>query len=87
LPKWEEIKVEIQNLQPNRILAAMSFADLDLLRPDLVEVDLPIRYRLAEANQEISAAFFLNAGMAPRLRDIGRRQGGDRASNMRDQLG
>jgi len=48
----------------NRILAALSVADRTLLRPDLEAVDLPLRYRLAEANQKISSAFFIETGMA-----------------------
>jgi CRP-like cAMP-binding protein len=48
----------------NAILRYLSSADRDLLRPGLEPVDLPVRFRLAEASRPIDAVYFLEAGVA-----------------------
>ena len=48
----------------NAILRYLSGADRDLLRPTLEPIDLPIRFRLAEASRPIDAVYFLEAGVA-----------------------
>jgi CRP-like cAMP-binding protein len=48
----------------NGILAALPPDDLDLLRPRLEPVDLPLRIRLAAANQTIEHVYFPEAGIA-----------------------
>ena len=48
----------------NAILSYLSGADRDLLRPNLEPIDLPVRFRLAEASRPIDAVYFLEAGIA-----------------------
>jgi CRP-like cAMP-binding protein len=48
----------------NAILSYLSGADRDLLRPTLEPIDLPVRFRLAEASRPIDAIYFLEAGVA-----------------------
>lgn len=49
---------------PNRLLAALSRRDFDLLEPHLVEVDLPVRKSLERPNRRITAAYFPEDGIA-----------------------
>lgn len=48
----------------NRILAGLSGADLALLAPGLVDVDLPTRKMLEARNRRIEFVYFLESGMA-----------------------
>jgi CRP-like cAMP-binding protein len=48
----------------NAILRHLSDADRDLLRPTLEPIDLPVRFRLAEASRPIDAVYFLETGVA-----------------------
>ena len=48
----------------NAILRYLSDADRELLRPSLEPIDLPVRFRLAEASRPIDAVYFLEAGIA-----------------------
>ena len=48
----------------NAILRYLSGADRDLLRPSLEPIDLPVRFRLAEASRAMDAVYFLEAGIA-----------------------
>ena len=48
----------------NAILSYLSDDDRDLLRPSLEPIDLPVRFRLAEAGRPIDAVYFLEAGIA-----------------------
>jgi CRP-like cAMP-binding protein len=48
----------------NAILRYLSDGDRDLLRPSLQRIDLPVRFRLAEASRPIDAVYFLEAGVA-----------------------
>jgi CRP-like cAMP-binding protein len=48
----------------NRLLAAMSKADLALLQPNMRHVDLPLRYEMEEPNRRIETVYFLEAGIA-----------------------
>jgi CRP-like cAMP-binding protein len=49
---------------PNRLLAALSRRDFDLLEPHLVDVDLPVRKSLERPNRRITAAYFPEDGIA-----------------------
>ena len=53
-----------QHADRNAILRYLSGADRDLLRPSLEPIDLPVRFRLAEASRPIDALYFLEAGIA-----------------------
>lgn len=53
-------KVEYRNLA----LSHLDPADLALLEPHLKTVDLPLRYRLSDANRTIEAVYFLEHGIA-----------------------
>jgi CRP-like cAMP-binding protein len=48
----------------NRVLGRLTPSDLELLQPHLEPVDLPQRYRLAEANRPIESVYFLESGLA-----------------------
>ena len=48
----------------NRILSRLSRADLALLRPHLVPVDLPVLTRLETGNARIDAVYFMDSGFA-----------------------
>jgi CRP-like cAMP-binding protein len=48
----------------NAILGYLSRQDRDLLGPSLEPVDLPVRFRLAEASRPFDAVYFLEAGVA-----------------------
>jgi CRP-like cAMP-binding protein len=48
----------------NAILRYLSGADRDLLRLSLEPIDLPVRFRLAEASRSVEAVYFLEAGIA-----------------------
>jgi CRP-like cAMP-binding protein len=48
----------------NRILAGLPAADLDLLAPSLVEVDLPTRKMLEPRGRRIDFVYFLGSGLA-----------------------
>jgi CRP-like cAMP-binding protein len=48
----------------NAILRNLSAADRDLLRPSLEPIDLPLRFRLADAGRRIEAVYFIEAGVA-----------------------
>jgi len=48
----------------NRLLAAMSEADLALLQPHLRPLDLPLRYDMERPNRRIEAVYFIEAGVA-----------------------
>jgi CRP-like cAMP-binding protein len=47
----------------NRLLAALSADDLALLAPDLTSVDLALRQRIEEPDQDIPHAYFVTAGI------------------------
>jgi CRP-like cAMP-binding protein len=51
-------------MSPNRILARLARADLDLLAPHLEPVDLPLRRPLEAANKRIDHVHFIEAGFA-----------------------
>jgi CRP-like cAMP-binding protein len=53
-----------EHIERNAILRYLSGADRDLLRPNLEPIDLPVRFRLAEANRPIDAVYFIEAGIA-----------------------
>ena len=53
-----------QSAVRNRLLAALPPADFRLLAPALTPVDLPLRQILMEADEPISAAYFIETGMA-----------------------
>jgi CRP-like cAMP-binding protein len=48
----------------NFILGYLTGEDRDLLQADLEPIDLPVRFRLAEADRPIDAVYFLEAGIA-----------------------
>jgi CRP-like cAMP-binding protein len=48
----------------NAILRYLSEADRDLLQPSLEPIELPVRFRLAEASRPFEAVYFLEAGIA-----------------------
>jgi hypothetical protein len=48
----------------NRLLAALSPADLNLLRPYLTPVSLKLRQELEKPNRRINDVYFLDAGIA-----------------------
>jgi len=48
----------------NRLLAALSSADLNLLRPYLTPVSLKLRQELEKPNRRINDVYFLDAGIA-----------------------
>jgi CRP-like cAMP-binding protein len=52
------------NLQRNRILNALSNADLALLQPHLERVPLAFRQRLQSSNRQISNVYFPESGIA-----------------------
>jgi len=52
------------NADRNAILGCLSGADRELLRPSLQPIDLPVRFRLAEAGRAIDAVYFLETGIA-----------------------
>jgi CRP-like cAMP-binding protein len=54
----------LNSVQPNRILARLVRSDLDLLRPHLQPVDLPLRMQLERPNQSIVDVFFPESGFA-----------------------
>jgi CRP-like cAMP-binding protein len=51
-------------LPRNRLLAALSSADLNLLQPDLTRVPLKLRQDLEKPNRRIDDVYFLDAGIA-----------------------
>jgi CRP-like cAMP-binding protein len=51
-------------LPRNRLLAALSSADLNLLQPDLTRVPLKLRQELERPNRRIDDVYFLDAGIA-----------------------
>lgn len=51
-------------LAGNGILAKLGPDDLDLLRPDLLRLDLPVRHRMATPDVVIEHAYFLSSGIA-----------------------
>jgi CRP-like cAMP-binding protein len=56
----------VQPTQPsfrNRLLAALPPQDLDLLRPQLDHVDLPLKKELFAAGEPITQVYFLEAGV------------------------
>jgi CRP-like cAMP-binding protein len=52
------------NVQRNRILNAMSNADLALLQPHLERTELKFRQRLQSANRQIKSVYFPHSGIA-----------------------
>ena len=48
----------------NAILGCLSNDDRDLLRPSLEPIDLPVRFRLAEAGRCTDTVYFLESGIA-----------------------
>jgi CRP-like cAMP-binding protein len=48
----------------NAILRYLPLTDRDLLRPNLDPIDLPVRFRLAQASRPFDAVYFLEAGIA-----------------------
>jgi CRP-like cAMP-binding protein len=54
----------LNSVQPNRILARLVRSDLDLLRPHLQPVDLPVRMQLERPNQSITDVYFPESGFA-----------------------
>jgi CRP-like cAMP-binding protein len=55
----------------NRLLAALSKADLDLLRPDLEPMSLALRAVLEEPNKAIRHVYFVDTGFASVVATIG----------------
>jgi CRP-like cAMP-binding protein len=53
-----------RTLHHNRLLSALSLADLRLLQPHLETVTLPVRRILEEPNEPIKTVYFLEAGIA-----------------------
>lgn len=53
-----------QSIDGNRILAFLSRDDRALIGSELEDVDLPLRYRLAEAGAPIEHVYFLDKGVA-----------------------
>ena len=51
----------------NRLLAALSPADLNLLRPYLTPVALQLRKELEKPNRPIKDVYFIDTGIADRL--------------------
>ena len=54
----------------NSVLAALSPDDRGLVGPHLSAMDLPTRYRLAEANKPLPHAYFLTAGIASMVTNV-----------------
>lgn len=54
----------------NGLLAALSKTDYDRLKPDLSPLDLPIRFRLAEAGKPMKDMYFLTEGIASTVGSI-----------------
>lgn len=50
--------------QDNGLLAQLSGADLELLLPDLVHIDLPLRRHLATPSEPIKHVYFMTGGIA-----------------------
>jgi CRP-like cAMP-binding protein len=48
----------------NQVLAKLSLADLELLRPGLEPVQLDIRHSLEKANEPIRHVYFVESGFA-----------------------
>jgi len=48
----------------NRILSRLSAADLALLKPNLEQVELPLRHVLEMPNKPIKHAYFIERGLA-----------------------
>jgi CRP-like cAMP-binding protein len=55
----------------NRLLSRLSRADLRLLEPHLVAVDLPLRRQLEARNKKVAHVYFLETGMASVVADGG----------------
>jgi CRP-like cAMP-binding protein len=53
-----------QNFPKNKVLAALSNADLALLQPHLEPVQLEVRKSLESANKPITHSYFLESGLA-----------------------
>ena len=64
LPHCGRSQMQPEQAPSNAILNYLSRADRDLLRPNLEPIDLPVRFRLAEASRPIDAVYFLEAGIA-----------------------
>lgn len=56
--------MQAEHADSNAILRYLSSTDRELLGPSLEPIDLPVRFRLAEANRHIDAVYFLEAGIA-----------------------
>jgi CRP-like cAMP-binding protein len=48
----------------NRLLASLSPADFELLKPDLEDIELPLRRQLEVRNRAVEYACFLDSGLA-----------------------
>jgi CRP-like cAMP-binding protein len=59
-----DARVPATNVQRNRILGAMSNADLSLLQPHLEWTQLKFRQRLHSANRQIRNVYFPDSGIA-----------------------
>jgi CRP-like cAMP-binding protein len=53
----------------NRLLAALSSKDRELLEPDLEAVDLPLRRSLAQRNRRVEHVYFIDSGIASIVAD------------------
>src|SRR4051794_240647 len=47
----------------NRLLSALSASDLDLLRPDLEPIDLPLKFVIEKPGTKIHYVYFLEHGL------------------------
>ncbi len=56
--------MSLDRAQRNRVLSSLSDADLDLIRDDLIAIDLPKRHRLSQANVPMDRVYFLESGIA-----------------------
>jgi CRP-like cAMP-binding protein len=63
-PSLENILVEAIGVPKNRLLATLAEADLELLRPFLETVELPVRFTLFQALRLIRYVYFLDTGFA-----------------------
>ena len=60
-----------ESIERNAILGYLSAEDLDLLRPNLEPLDLPVRTWLASANRSIEMIYFLESGIASTTTNVG----------------
>jgi hypothetical protein len=62
------VESTIPNVQRNRLLDAMSNADLAKLQPHLEHTQLAFRQRLQPVNQKIKSCYFPESGIASKSR-------------------